>query len=130
MYQIFNLTNFFLKNIGRPPSPCDIAHCKGNFLYFFNCSDRKIFMNVLIVFAHHEPHSFNAAMKNLAVDVMRSEGHEVVVSDLYAMNFNPVASASDFCQRTKPEYLISALEQRNAYANQSFSAEIAEEIKN
>ncbi|MFT2568389.1 NAD(P)H-dependent oxidoreductase, partial [Escherichia coli] len=53
-------------------------------------------MNVLIVFAHNEPHSFNAAMKNLAVDVMRSKGHEVVVSDLYAMNFNPVASASDF----------------------------------
>ncbi len=86
-------------------------------------------MNVLIVFAHNEPYSFNAAMKNLAVDVMRSQGHEVVVSDLYAMNFNPVASASDFCQRANSEYLIYALEQRNAFANQSFSEDIAEEIK-
>ena len=53
-------------------------------------------MNVLIVYAHPEPRSFNGAMKDLAVETLRAEGREVVVSDLYAMNFNPVTGADDF----------------------------------
>ena len=53
-------------------------------------------MNVLIVHAHNEPKSFNTAMMNLAVEVLQGEGHEVLVSDLYEIKFNPVASADDF----------------------------------
>ena len=65
-------------------------------------------MNVLIVHAHNEPQSFNTAMKNLAVEVLSEQGHEVVVSDLYAQKFNPVASAEDFKQRADSEYLVYA----------------------
>jgi len=52
-------------------------------------------MNVLIVYAHPEPTSFNGAMKDLAVETLTSLGHEVEVSDLYAMNWNAVAGPHD-----------------------------------
>ncbi len=69
-------------------------------------------MNVLIVHAHPEPKSFTSAMKDAAVEVLSQQGHSVEVSDLYAMNWNPVASASDFGQRGNSEYMNYALEQR------------------
>ena len=40
-------------------------------------------MKVLIVYAHSQPTSFNAAMLKTAVDTLKAEGHEVKVSDLY-----------------------------------------------
>ena len=42
-------------------------------------------MNVLIVFAHPEPASFSAALKDEAVATLAAAGHAVTVSDLYAM---------------------------------------------
>lgn len=75
-------------------------------------------MNVFIVHAHPEPHSFTAAMKNAAADHFRAQGHQVVISDLYAMQWNPVASAADFGTRGNADYLNYALEQRaNSDAN-------------
>ena len=50
-------------------------------------------MNVLIVHAHNEPKSFCSALKDLAVEDLRKAGHQVRVSDLYAMNWNPVAGS-------------------------------------
>ncbi|MBL8453740.1 MAG: NAD(P)H-dependent oxidoreductase [Zoogloea sp.] len=85
-------------------------------------------MNVLIVFAHNEPRSFNAAMKDEAVRLLQGEGHAVQVSDLYAMNFNPVASAADFGERANPDYLVYALEQRNAFNKGTLAQDIAAEI--
>lgn len=85
-------------------------------------------MNVLIVFAHNEPRSFNAAMKDEAVRLLQGEGHAVQVSDLYAMNFNPVASAADFGERANPDYLVYALEQRNAFNKGILAPDIAAEI--
>lgn len=52
--------------------------------------------NVLIVYAHPEPTSFNAALKDRATKDLSAAGHAVVVSDLYAENFNPVAGRNDF----------------------------------
>jgi len=56
-------------------------------------------MKILIVHAHPEPLSFNTALKNLAVEVLTGAKHEVVVSDLYAMNFNPAGGPVDFSER-------------------------------
>lgn len=69
-------------------------------------------MNVFIVHAHPEPKSFTSAMKDAAVAHFTGAGHSVVVSDLYAMRFNPVASAADFGTQSNPEYMNYALEQR------------------
>ena len=53
-------------------------------------------MRVLIVHAHPEPESFNGAMTREAVAVMSTAGHEVAVSDLYAMRFDPVSDRRNF----------------------------------
>ncbi|WP_295917224.1 NAD(P)H-dependent oxidoreductase, partial [uncultured Xanthomonas sp.] len=41
-------------------------------------------MNVLLVYAHPEPASFNGALKQVAVQRLQAAGHRVQVSDLYA----------------------------------------------
>ena len=86
-------------------------------------------MNVLIVHAHPEPASFTTAMKDLAVETLTRAGHAVQVSDLYAMNFNPVASAADFGVRAKPDYLVYALEQRHADSQGMLAPDISAELE-
>lgn len=85
-------------------------------------------MNILIVHAHPEPQSFNTALKSLAVEELTRAGHQVTVSDLYEMNWNPVASAEDFGGRKNEDYLVYALEQRNGYEKATIAADIAAEI--
>lgn len=86
-------------------------------------------MNILIVHAHPESQSFCTAMKDLAVATLGGAGHAVQVSDLYAMNWNPVASAADFAQRSNPDYLVYALEQREAVKRGDIAADIAGELE-
>ncbi|HSO26142.1 MAG TPA: NAD(P)H-dependent oxidoreductase, partial [Methanobacteriaceae archaeon] len=47
-------------------------------------------MNVLIVYAHPEPKSLNGKLKDIAVDTLTANGHQVKVSDLYGMKFKAV----------------------------------------
>lgn len=68
-------------------------------------------------------------MKDTAVEALAEAGHNVVVSDLYAMRFDPVASADDFSERAEPSYLVYALEQRNAYETGSLAPDIAAEVQ-
>ncbi|AHV95744.1 NAD(P)H-dependent oxidoreductase [Paenibacillus sabinae] len=66
-------------------------------------------MNVLIVYAHPEPKSFNGALKDLAVAFLTAEGHQVQVSDLYAMKFKAAADRDDFLKAENPDFFkISA----------------------
>jgi NAD(P)H dehydrogenase (quinone) len=60
-------------------------------------------MNVLIVFAHPSPTSYNAALKNASIDSLLKRGASVKVSDLYAMNFNPVAKMEDTIVPDNPD---------------------------
>ncbi|WP_095077052.1 NAD(P)H-dependent oxidoreductase [Pseudomonas sp. Irchel s3h17] len=85
-------------------------------------------MKVLIVHAHPEPNSFTAALRDQAVSTLEAQGHEVQVSDLYAMDWNPVASRNDFSSRGNPEYLVYALEQRLGVKSQSLAADIQAEL--
>lgn len=85
-------------------------------------------MNVLIVYAHPEPRSFNRALLTTAVRVLYEEGHSVEVSDLYAMGFNPVASGSDFIERRFPNALQYDREQKQASQRQTFVSDIQTEL--
>ena len=85
-------------------------------------------MKILVVHAHNEPLSFTSAMKNLAMEELAAQGHTVQVSDLYAMRWNPVAGADDFTQRTNPEYLTYALEQRKGVETGTIAADIRSEL--
>ncbi|MEU5366703.1 NAD(P)H-dependent oxidoreductase [Streptomyces sp. NPDC005925] len=51
---------------------------------------------ILVVSAHPEPRSLNAALADFAVAHLRSAGHEVRVSDLYAMKWKATVDADDF----------------------------------
>ncbi len=86
-------------------------------------------MKVLIVYAHSQPTSFNAAMLKTAVDTLEAGGHEVKISDLYAMNFNPVASDKDFKERRFQGHLQYDREQKHAVEHRTFSDDIAAEIE-
>ena len=85
-------------------------------------------MNVLIVYAHPEPKSFNRAMLTAAVATLTQGGHSVTVSDLYAMNFNPVAGPGDFTERRFPDSLQYDREQKHATAHQAYAPDIQAEI--
>lgn len=52
-------------------------------------------MNVLIVYAHPNPESFNHAMLQSVVSGLESSGHKVNIKDLYAEDFDPVLRADD-----------------------------------
>lgn len=52
-------------------------------------------MNHLIVYAHPRKESFNHAILETAVRGLRQKGHEVIVRDLYAIEFQPVISSSE-----------------------------------
>ena len=85
-------------------------------------------MNVLIVHAHPEPNSFTTAMFNKSIETLEKAGHSVQVSDLYEMKWNPIASANDFKECDNPDYLVYALEQRQAVKKQTLSADIQQEL--
>lgn len=81
-------------------------------------------MNVLIVYAHPEPRSFNGAMKALADHVLKEQGHNVRLSDLYAMNFKAIADSDDFLQRADEDYFKYETEQAHAAEVGGFSPDI------
>jgi NAD(P)H dehydrogenase (quinone) len=85
-------------------------------------------MKILIVFAHPEPTSFGRSLLDRGVGALKEAGHQVTVSDLYAMGFNPVASAADFTQRRFPDALQYDREQKHATAHHAFSDDIQGEI--
>ena len=84
-------------------------------------------MNVLIVYAHEEPKSFNGAMRDTAVRVLQELGHTVEVSDLYAMQFNPAGGRHDFTALADPNYFKYGVEQTKASENKTFTADVAAE---
>ncbi len=85
-------------------------------------------MNILIVHAHPEPKSFTSSLKNTAKENLEKQGHYVEISDLYEMNFNPVASQLDFESLNQTYYFNYALEQRHAQKNQTLAQDIQIEI--
>ncbi len=52
-------------------------------------------MKTYVVYCHPDPDSFTAAVKRRAVDALRSAGHEVRISDLYADSFDPTMTLEE-----------------------------------
>jgi NAD(P)H dehydrogenase (quinone) len=52
-------------------------------------------MKAVVIFAHPNPESFNAAILGVVREELAKHG-DVKIKDLYAMNWNPVLSNSDF----------------------------------
>ncbi|KAJ3438544.1 nad p h oxidoreductase-related [Anaeramoeba flamelloides] len=74
-------------------------------------SQPNITMKVLIVFAHPESKSFNAALKNTAVSTLTEAGHEVKVSDLYEIGWNFHVDRTNFTELKDNDYFKPQSEQ-------------------
>ena len=85
-------------------------------------------MNVFIVHAHPEPESFNGAMTRTAREALTGAGHEVVVSDLYQMGFDPVSDRRNFTTVRDPEYFRQQAEEAHAAAHNGFAGDIQQEM--
>jgi NAD(P)H dehydrogenase (quinone) len=85
-------------------------------------------MNVLIVHAHHERSSFNAALLRTAVSALHDAGHRVELSDLYAMGFDPVSDRRNFASVFDPERLRQQSEEAHASRHGGFVAELQAEM--
>jgi NAD(P)H dehydrogenase (quinone) len=86
-------------------------------------------MNVLVIYAHPNPHSFNAAMRDTAVEALTEAGHSVKVSDLYAMHFKATLDQHDFKERWDLDSFSPVCEQYHAAMTGTFAEDIKSEIE-
>ncbi|KAJ6254741.1 nad p h oxidoreductase-related [Anaeramoeba flamelloides] len=70
-------------------------------------------MKILFVFAHPEQQSFNGALKDTAISTLTEEGHEVLVSDLYQLNWSIQLSRENFTELKDPNYFNAEKEQND-----------------
>lgn len=84
-------------------------------------------LRYLIVYAHPEPHSLNGSLKDHAVAALNRAGHEVQVSNLYAMRFKAVADGDDFPARDPASRLVYHRASGAAFAAGVQSSDIAAE---
>jgi NAD(P)H dehydrogenase (quinone) len=86
-------------------------------------------MNVLLVYAHPEPRSFNGAMRNTAVETLEQAGHRVTVSDLYGSGFRADGGPWDFTDLQDPSFFRYQREQVWASEKGGFAPEVAREVE-
>ncbi|QYK07016.1 NAD(P)H-dependent oxidoreductase [Shewanella zhangzhouensis] len=86
-------------------------------------------MNVLIVYWHPEPLSFNNAMFRTSVETLKAAGHSVKTSDLHDMNFFPVSGRHNFTSTNNTSFFKQQMEEIYATDNNGFVPEIEMEIQ-
>lgn len=84
-------------------------------------------MKILIVYAHPEPHSFNASLKNIAEQTLLEQGHQLQISDLYAMNWKATIDQDDFHHRQNNNFLNISTEQEHHHQTDHTSPDIKSE---
>ena len=85
-------------------------------------------MNAFIVYAHHEPTSFTAALRNAAIDALVADGHHVDLTDLYAMRFDPVSDRRNFTTSFDEWRLDQQREEKHASTRRGFATDLATEM--
>lgn len=86
-------------------------------------------MKVFIVYCHPEPGSFNAALKQVAIDLFEEAGDTVEVSDLYADEFDPVEKPEHYSDRKCKIRFEPLSEQRHASDKHCLPADVLREIE-
>ena len=87
-------------------------------------------MKVLLVFAHPEPQSLCAALRDVAVKELEAQGHEVRVSDLYARGWKSVVDRADFPDLAPDARLKVAKASGAAFAADNLTADVKSEQEN
>jgi NAD(P)H dehydrogenase (quinone) len=86
-------------------------------------------MKVLLVFAHPEPRSVNAALRDVAIKELRAQGHEVRVSDLYAENWKSEVDRADFPALAPDARLKPAAASKEAFEANVLTDDVRAEIE-
>jgi len=86
-------------------------------------------MKVLLVFAHPEPRSLNAALRDVAIRELEAQGHEVRVSDLYADGWRSEVSRADFPRLAPDARLMVAAASKEAFAADALTDDVKAEIE-
>ncbi|HCI4637565.1 TPA: NAD(P)H-dependent oxidoreductase [Klebsiella quasipneumoniae subsp. quasipneumoniae] len=84
-------------------------------------------MKVLLIYAHPEPRSLNGGLKDFAIRHLQQAGHEVQVSDLYAMRWKAGYDADDSGAPPVGEFWRPTLDSKQAFSQGTQSADIAAE---
>lgn len=86
-------------------------------------------MKVLLVFAHPEPRSLNGMLRNVAVQELEAQGHEVRVSDLYAHGWKSEIDRADFPSLAPDARLIPVAASKNAFDADTLTEDVKAEIE-
>lgn len=87
-------------------------------------------MNILLVYAHPEPRSLAAALRQVAVEALEAQGHAVQVSDLHAMGWKATVDRADFPMLAPDARLMVASASARAFAADALTADVkAEQAK-
>ncbi|MFO1074829.1 MAG: NAD(P)H-dependent oxidoreductase [Geminicoccaceae bacterium] len=84
-------------------------------------------MKVLLVVAHPEPRSLGGALREVAVAELVAQGHEVQVSDLYAMGWKSQLDRADFPSLDEHARLRVAAASGAAFATGAQTTDVAQE---
>lgn len=84
-------------------------------------------MKVFIVFAHPEPQSLNGALLRTTIEELKGQGHEVQVSDLYAMQWKSQADRADFPHLSPDARFQLAYASAEAYASGTLTEDVKRE---
>ena len=60
-------------------------------------------MQITVIVAHPDRHSFNHAIAQITVDQLKRNGHDVVFHDLYAEKFDPILLADEISEAALSE---------------------------
>ncbi|MBP2238520.1 NAD(P)H dehydrogenase (quinone) [Sinorhizobium kostiense] len=86
-------------------------------------------MKILLVYAHPEPRSLNGALRDVAVQELKAQGHEVQVSDLYADGWKSQVDRADFPTLGQDERLVPAAASKKAFEAGTLTEDVRAEIK-
>ena len=84
-------------------------------------------MKILLVFAHPEPKSLAASLRDTAIAELEASGHEVRVSDLYAMGWKSEVDRLDFPALAPEERLTVAAASGQGFAARALTDDVKAE---
>jgi NAD(P)H dehydrogenase (quinone) len=84
-------------------------------------------MKILLVFAHPESRSLNGALRDVAIQELEAEGHEVRLSDLYGEHWKSEIDRADFPTLAPEARLQPAAASRDAFASRKLTLDVAAE---
>lgn len=82
---------------------------------------------VLLVFVHPEEKSYCGQVRDALQKSFLSQGANVLVSNLYQDDFQPIDKASEFQNRANPDYLDIVSEQKYSFHNGTMSLSVKAE---